>query len=72
MTILTVVTTLTTLTSLTLLFHAGFEVFFVFYFGLKFSTEFSCGSMGIDRISPLVPQKNHSNYYIYPQLVHAH
>ena len=58
-------------TSLTLLFHSGLVVFSVFHFALKFSTEFLCGSVGIDRISPLVPPKSHSNYYIYLQFVYA-
>jgi hypothetical protein len=72
MSILTDVSKLATLTSLTLMFHTGLEAFPIFHFALKFSTEFSCGSVGIDRISPLVPPKNQSNYYIYPQFVHAH
>jgi len=47
------------------------KYFLSLFFTLKFSTDFSCGSVGIDRISPVVPPKSHSNYYIYPQFVHA-
>jgi len=55
MTKLTDVTKLTTLTLITLLFHAVFFKYFLsLFFTLKFSTEFSCGSVGIYRISPLV------------------
>jgi hypothetical protein len=72
MTVLKDVTKLATQTSLTLLFQSGLEVFSVFNFALKFLTEFSCGSLGIDRISSIVPPKRHSNYYIYPQFVYAH